>query len=338
MFVSLLFDVEDIVSPEADDIALTVANMLSQLGACATFCVVGERVRQWVERGRSDVIAALARHDIGFHTDLHSVHPTIVEYLADKAWEAGIAEVVRRESPGIEAIRETFGVLPSCWGGPGNTWGPQVNSAMLQLGVPSIVYAYTVVPDAGAHRFAGALSYPDGPAMHDGRYHDRTEWERDLARLVHHLADERDRGARWRSVFLGHPTRILHREFWDGVNFARGCNPPRSAWRSARRKSDAELHAALHNLERTVQFVTHVPNVELRTIRQMNEVYVKTADKPLDTTELEAVWPQIERNLASMAEWPILPAGFDVTPIQSMTRSRLNTLRRLLPPDGFAEG
>src|SRR5579871_3388027 len=122
MYVTLFMDVEDLVAPEADDIAGTCADILSEEGVQATLCVVGEKARLLAQRGREDVIAALSRHDIGVHTDLHSIHPTIAEYLADKGWEDGVEEALRRERPGVEAIRDVFHVMPSCWGGPGNTW------------------------------------------------------------------------------------------------------------------------------------------------------------------------------------------------------------------------
>ena len=44
---------------------------------------------------------------------------------------------MKYEAPGVEALKSIFGVTPSCWGGPGNTWGPQICAAMRRCGVPS---------------------------------------------------------------------------------------------------------------------------------------------------------------------------------------------------------
>src|SRR6266852_9181474 len=83
VYVVLWFDTEDYILPASDDAALRVADFLSQEKIRATFKVVGEKARTLERRGRTDVIAALKRHTIGFHANYHSVHPTPTEYLAD---------------------------------------------------------------------------------------------------------------------------------------------------------------------------------------------------------------------------------------------------------------
>ena len=72
-YVVLWFDTEDYVDPLADDAALRIANDLTSLGVYGTFKVVGEKARVLQQRGRIDVIQALGRHCIGYHSDWHSV-------------------------------------------------------------------------------------------------------------------------------------------------------------------------------------------------------------------------------------------------------------------------
>src|SRR5215475_1102870 len=79
--VILWFDTEDYLLPADDDACLRLAKMLSERHIRATFKVVGEKARVLEKRGRRDVIAALKQHDIGFHANYHSVHPTPSEYL-----------------------------------------------------------------------------------------------------------------------------------------------------------------------------------------------------------------------------------------------------------------
>src|SRR6266516_881418 len=74
-YVVLWFDTEDYVDPVADDAALRIANDLTHLGVHATFKVVGEKARVLQKRGRTDVIEALSRHSIGYHSDWHSIQP-----------------------------------------------------------------------------------------------------------------------------------------------------------------------------------------------------------------------------------------------------------------------
>src|SRR6266853_178293 len=98
--VILWFDTEDYLLPADDDAAKRLAQMLSERNIRATFTLVGEKARVLEQRGRSDVIAALKRHDIGYHANFHSVHPAPSEYLADAGLLDGMAEFVRREGGG----------------------------------------------------------------------------------------------------------------------------------------------------------------------------------------------------------------------------------------------
>src|SRR5881397_4090954 len=79
----LWFDTEDYLLPADDDASRRLAEMLTERKIRATFKLVGEKARVLEKRGRRDVIAALKKHDIGYHANFHSVHPTPSEYLAD---------------------------------------------------------------------------------------------------------------------------------------------------------------------------------------------------------------------------------------------------------------
>src|SRR5207249_11598426 len=41
-----------------------------------------------------------------------------------------------------------------------------------------------------------------------------------------------------------HPCEFVHKEFWDGVNFRNGANPPRDQWRLPPAKTPEESKAA----------------------------------------------------------------------------------------------
>src|SRR5215472_5536122 len=118
VYVVLWFDTEDYIQPAADDAALRIAQDLERLGVRATFKVVGEKARVLEQRRRYDVIRALSRHDIGYHSNYHSGQPTPALYLNEMGWLEGAAEFERREKPGVEDIRRVFGVVPSCYGQP----------------------------------------------------------------------------------------------------------------------------------------------------------------------------------------------------------------------------
>src|SRR5256714_11470114 len=112
--VILWFDTEDYLLPADDDATKRLAEMLTGRGIRATFKLVGEKARVLEQRGRTDVIAALKKHAIGYHANFHSVHPTPTEYLADCGWLDGIEEFARREGGAAADVRRIFGLPTLC--------------------------------------------------------------------------------------------------------------------------------------------------------------------------------------------------------------------------------
>src|SRR5713226_7909115 len=163
--VILWFDTEDYLLPADDDACKRLADMLSERKIRATFKVVGEKARVLEKRGRRDVIRAFHKHDIGYHANFHSVHPTPSEYLAECGWLDGVEEFVRREGGGAVDVRRIFGVKTLvCYGQPGSSWGAQTMAGLKQIGVaPHGVPCYV---DEGTHVglnekpfwYAGALN------------------------------------------------------------------------------------------------------------------------------------------------------------------------------------
>jgi len=104
VYVILWFDTEDYILPADDDASLHVAEFLTHEGIRATFKVVGEKARTLERRGRQDVIAALKKHEIGYHANFHSVQPTPAMYLSNLGWDEGVAEFDRRVYEAARAI------------------------------------------------------------------------------------------------------------------------------------------------------------------------------------------------------------------------------------------
>src|SRR2546430_9713185 len=120
--VILWFDTEDYLLPADDDATKRLAEMLTQRGIRATFKLVGEKARVLERRGRRDVIAALKKHDVGYHAKFHSVHPAPSAYLAGCGLLAGIAEFARREDGGAADVRRILAVKTlACYGQPGSS-------------------------------------------------------------------------------------------------------------------------------------------------------------------------------------------------------------------------
>ena len=260
--VILWFDTEDYILPASDDAALRLAGMLTRLGVKATFKIVGEKARVLEARGRRDVIAALAKHEIGYHSNLHSGQPTPAVYLQHAGWEDGSAEFFRREAPGVADIKRLFGVTPVCYGQPGSSWAPQSYPALRRMGVSMYLdEADHVGIDDQPFYYGGMLNVfkmrSTVVRMALGRPGNLADAQEKFRAAVAAL---RRRGGGTISIYY-HPCEFVHREFWDSVNFRRGANPPRSEWRLPPMQTADEIERNYRDVEQYVQFIQQQADV-----------------------------------------------------------------------------
>jgi len=279
--VILWFDTEDYLLPADDDAAKRLAEMLTARGIRATFKVVGEKARTLERRGRKDVIAALRKHAIGYHANLHSVHPTPTEYLAECGWLDGVAEFRRREGGGAADVRRIFSVPTLvCYGQPGSSWAPQAIGALKDIGVaPLGVPCYV---DEGTHVgldekpfwYAGALNvYHMGENYTRMELHDPAAVEPAKAHVADMVARlSRAEGDGMISIFY-HPCEWVHREFWDGVNFRRGANPPREQWKAPPQRSAEETESAFQRFGQYIDYIQSLPKVRFVTAGDLPKLY-----------------------------------------------------------------
>ena len=278
VYVTLWFDTEDYILPQSDSAAKRLAEILTRLGVKVTFKVVGEKARVLEQRGRQDVIAALKNHEIGYHSNTHSQQPTIAVYLQHAGWEDGGAEFYRREVPGVEDIRRIFGVMPTCYGQPGSAWASQAYPALKQMGIGMYL-------DEANH-----VGINDQPFYYGGMLN-VFKMRSNVARME---LGGRDNLAQGKARFLGaydnlraqgggtisiyyHPCEFIHTEFWDGVNFKRGANPPRSEWKLPGMKSATEIEKAFRDFEEYVKFIKTQPGTRFVTASDLTMLYADHA-------------------------------------------------------------
>jgi peptidoglycan/xylan/chitin deacetylase (PgdA/CDA1 family) len=265
VYVVLWFDTEDYVLPQSDDAAKRVAEILSQQGVRATFKVVGEKGRTLERRGRRDVIEALARNEIGYHSNTHSQHPTVAEYESKLDWEEGAEEFTRRERPGFEDLRRIFGKAPTCYGQPGSSWAPQAFPALKTWGVK--VYlddAPQVGLDGKPFWYGGLLNIFNIKAGSNLR--PNAIWSNlDQAKASFKATyAQLSQSGGVVSIYF-HPCEFIHQEFWDAVNFAKGANPPRDEWQRPPTKSPQEIERDFSYLEGLVRYMKSFPRVRFIT-------------------------------------------------------------------------
>jgi hypothetical protein len=313
VYVILWFDTEDYLLPASDDAALKLADFLSREHIRATFKVVGEKARVLEKRKRHDVIAALKKHEIGYHSNYHSVQPTPALYCNRLGWDEGVAEFDRREKPGFDDVQRIFGVAPSCYGQPGSSWTPQSYGAMKKWGV-------AVYLDAGLH-----VNLRDRPCYYGGALN--------LYKLAHQLrvnlagakqlGPAQDRFVEARRALLKegggvvsivyHPCEFVHKKFWDGVNFKDGANPPRSEWKPPPAKTAAESRAAYQVFEEYFRFMKRFPDVRFITASEAARLYRDRArGRKFTKTDLKAIAATVADGISFQEHDPFTLAASEV--------------------------
>jgi len=270
--VILWFDTEDYLLPASDDAAKHLAEILTQRGIRATFKVVGEKARVLERRGRSDVIAALRKHDIGYHTNFHSYHPAPAEYLAECGLLDGVAEFVRREKQGAADVRRIFDrPILACYGQPGSSWASQAIVALPQIGVASVYVddGSQVGLRGKPFWFAGALNAYD---LRENVTRMDLNGENSLetanaavSKIAQRLSSE---GGGLISIYY-HPCEFVHQQFWDGVNFSHGENPPREQWKSPPQQPPQQTDQEFARFEK---YIDH--------IKSLGVTFVTASDLP----------------------------------------------------------
>lgn len=273
MHLTLLFDAEDLVDPRSDDVDLEVAGLLAAEGAPVTFGVVGEKARLWERRGRADILATLRPFDLSLHTNSHSVHPTVAEYLEDKGWEEGIEEAVRREGAGVRDVERLLGRAPSCWGRGGSSWAPQIAPALRRLGVGAelLSLVHGADPRHSLYSFCGTPSYY--PCYFGGFFaalNDDASLAAAWERAAQYLLDAAEQGVDWLGLYVCSPEMLRAKTWWDAPNFANGINKPAEEWRLPEYRGEAEWVVARANLRRLLRLAAGLPGVSLRTVGQVN--------------------------------------------------------------------
>lgn len=286
-YVVLWFDTEDYIDPIADDAALRIANDLTSLGVRGTFKVVGEKARVLERRGRTDVIQALGRHCIGYHSDWHSIQPTPSINLLPLGLLEGADEFERRQLAGFRDVERIFSVTPVCYGQPGNSWAPQSNLALRRMGVH-------VYLDEGKQ-----VGYNDQPIWYGGLLYVYSMGPYQIRADIDHPGKEIDAfhqfdaaakhlaetgGGLISTVY--HPTEMVHAEFWDAVNFANGAVRPIDQWQQPTRRTKEDAEHCFRTLKAYVEHAKSIPGVQFMTAGDLLRLYANPLPPAVDKSVL----------------------------------------------------
>lgn len=239
--VILAIDTEDFITPEADEALKRLCETFTSLGIKACFCIVGERLRVLKKRNRKDIINLLAKHEVDYHSNYHSVHPTVAEYNNRLNWRDGIGETIKREYTGIKEIRDTFGEGPYANVPPGSSWSPQALFADKAMGIPI---------------FAGLLGFNGGRLIDfcnilniryhlwiDPAPHNSLQY---LKKRFNKLYKNTETNGY--IVLYIHDAMFACTGFWGAFNFYKGANPKEEKWKSPPLRTPTGIEKAFNVL------------------------------------------------------------------------------------------
>jgi hypothetical protein len=272
-FLVVTFDVEDYISPESehiDDIPKWLAQIMTEEGVTGTFFVIGEKARSLEKRGRRDVIEAMAKHDIGSHTNFGSIHPTVTEELEKADWSGGVQKMLSQEWDGILELERIFGVPVRTLARHGGSYGPQLVYALGRMkaayqGSPARLRGHDVV------WFCNALNFSAQYAGFDDFYYRDDLFEPVLAKLKAELP-KLAQTTEVIALFAGHPTKIRAEEFWD-LNFYYGKNTAPAEWVMPRLRPAETMATAQKNFRRMMRWLKGRDDIEITNYRTLMDLY-----------------------------------------------------------------
>ena len=221
--VVLWFDTEDFVTKVSEDALLFLLLMLEERNIKATFKIVGEKARKLKEHRRNDIISKLKTHEIGYHTDMHSAHPLVAEYLEPFSFREGAYEFEKREEKGFNDVVDITGKDIVCYGQPAYSWAPQPYAVLKKWGIELYVDAIDIVSSGGKpFRYCDIfdLSGIKGILRMELIKEGINDAKKSYDSLKQELLKEEGGIV---SIYY-HPTEFSSYDYWDLYNFTKGRN------------------------------------------------------------------------------------------------------------------
>lgn len=281
--IMLWYDVEDYITPEADDALDKLIDMMDKRGVISSLKVVADKARVLRNRGRFDIINKFAGHEICYHTDNHSRHPTMTEYLENYGFADGAEEFISQEEKGLRDVTDITGQFSKSYGQPGASWASQTFPVLRKWGIPTYLDWHDIIDLNGKPFWYGGilnLTYLN-TTMRMNLSDVNGENDLETAKKEFDaLCSETENTEQTLliSIFY-HPCEFSCIEFWDGVNFAYGKNKPKSEWKPSKLRKPGEMEILINRLGRFIDYTLTKENVEYITASQSLDYEIKSNEK-----------------------------------------------------------
>lgn len=272
-----------------------LADILSNEGLTGLFVLQARRAEILAEQGRTDVIAAIRRHEIGLHG--RDIHPNIPEVVEGMSWSDGVEELHMTEGRELRQLGSVFDVAPVCLSEHRNQGAPQIFGVARELGLPYLFGNPAAPPHHSVCWYAGALNLPFNapvpdflgffPSVFDDVLHDDQSFRFLFDQLRNHVARSLRVGLPLLVVFVCHPERLCYSGAVEQWLYGNGENHGRAAVPSGVevRRRRVEIERSLANFRTLVRYLRETPGLEPITVREMVRRY-GSQDSQVSRTEL----------------------------------------------------
>lgn len=300
IYAYVWFDVEDYVTPESNDEPLRAIRILEKYKVPATMKLVAEKVRFMKEQNRGDVISAIKEYcDIGYHTDTHSRHPLVYEYIANTDVRKGAKEIEKREKAGAEELTETFGRAPACFGHAGSQWAPHYYPYLKNAGIPVYLDATDVVNiDDSPYWYCGVLSLNNQTKnlVRFDRTFETPDGNEKLKKKFAGIHDRLKKSGKGGAIsILWHPHTGINKVYWDAVNFANGKNTPKGKYVIPEQYPEEIKERALRDFESLIELVSSFGDVQFITATDAARIYRRKLDLELGVDDIKKIASTLSR-------------------------------------------
>lgn len=268
-YAVICFDVEDFITPGdySDDIAKWMTETLTEANMTGTFFVSGEKARAMERSGRTDVISALAKHEIGSHTNFGSMHPTITEFLENMEWQPGVDSMKQREGTGIKDIERVFGKKITTLSRHGGSYGPQLISASGEMGM-GYVYSLINLENHNIVWFCNTLNFNGFIGGFSDVYY-KDELFNPVFEKFKVTIEQSIQGKDFVVFYFGDVSKIGSEQYSDFLNYGFGINTPPGEWKIPELRTAESMKVARANFRRLVQFCKSQKNVKYTTFADL---------------------------------------------------------------------
>ena len=269
--IMLWYDVEDYITVQADEALRRLIKMMDDRGVISSLKTVGDKARVLRDRGRFDILRKMAGHELCYHTDNHSRHPTMSEYLTDCGFRDGAVEFERQERKGFLDVMDIVGQFPTSYGQPGAAWAPQVFPVLKKWGIPTYLDSHDIINlNDMPFWYGGILNitrlYATMRMDLGGDEETALEKAKNEFDELCSTVKDGETNIKFISIYY-HPCEFSGYEFWDGVNFMKK-NTPAHLWKESRTRPEAEMDALVERLGKFIDYTLTKDNVEYITAGQ----------------------------------------------------------------------